>query len=396
MTWPAFGLAFFWGLGALLSAVSEVSATEVEIWRDEEGFRAMERLRRGVNLGNALEAPPGTWGDKRYGSVDFRAIRKAGFDHVRLPVAWHHHLGAAPEHAPTDAIVDEVARLVALARREGLATVLTWHHFDELTSAPEGEPVARWHAGWARIAERFREVPPEMLAFELLNEPRDAATSERMNALYPAVVAAVRAVDARRTLIVSPGDWGSLKALPELRLPRELRNLVATGHSYEPFLFTHQGASWTGNLTGTRGIVFPGPPDRPIAPAADAPEWVVRWVAEHNQRPEAENPCGPAAFAALVEAAAEWSRREGRAVYIGEFGAAVWADPASRARYARAMREELDRHGLGWAWWDWKANFAIATEGPDGALRIDETLRDALIGARREVWSGVTTRGPRK
>jgi endoglucanase len=385
---------FVWGLAGAASAGA--GQEEPKLWRDEEGFRAASFLQRGINLSNAWEAPPGTWGDRTYGKADFRAIRRAGFDHVRIPVAWHHYMGPAPEHALNGEIFEEIDRLVDMARRERLAVVLTWHHFDRFTDSPDDAAVNQWHAGWRQIAMHYRTVSRRGLMFELLNEPRDAATTARMNVLYPAVIAAVREVDPMRTLIVSPGDWGSMKAVPELCLPRELRNLVATGHSYEPFLFTHQGASWTGNLNGTRGIVFPGPPPSPIQPAADAPEWVTRWVADHNQKPETENPSGPVAFVALAEAAAEWSRREGRAVYIGEFGAAVWADAASRVRYGRAMREELERHGLGWAWWDWKSNFAVAAEGPAGTLRIDAALRDALIEERRAAGKVHAARGPRK
>ncbi len=351
-------------------------------WRDEEGFRAAKRFQRGINLGNAWEAPPGTWGDRRYGPDDFRAIRAAGFDHVRLPVAWHHYTGPAPERLIPPRIFAEIDALVAGARAERLTVIVNWHHFDRFTDAPDAEAVAWWHAGWAQIARHYREVPADELAFELLNEPRDAATTARMNELYPAVIAAVRAEDPRRTIFVSPGNWGALKLVPELSLPRDIANLVATGHCYDPFLFTHQGASWTGNLNHTRGIVFPGPPPRPVTAADGVPDWVPGWLADHNTLPADKNPSGVSAFAGQVADAAAWSAREGRAVHVGEFGAIVHADPASRVNYARAMREELDRHGLPWAWWDWKASFAVAVVTPEG-IRMDEGFREALLPVRK-------------
>lgn len=368
-------------------------------WRDEEGFRAASRLRRGINLGNAWEAPPGTWGDRRYGPEDFREIRSAGFDHVRIPVAWHHYLAAAPEYRIGEKIFREIDRLVAGARAEQLAIILDWHHFDKLTADLDAVSIAQWHAGWAQIARHYRDVPPRELVFELLNEPRAAATTERMNGLYPAVIAAVRAADPRRTLLISPGGWGALAEVPKLNLPRELTNLVVTGHCYEPFLFTHQGASWTGAMTRATGIVFPGPPGRAVAAPAGVPEWVPRWLNNHNTLPAATNPSGPSAFAPLVAAAADWSRSEGRAVHVGEFGAIVRADPASRVRYAAAMRAELESRGLGWAWWDWKASFAAAAQTPDG-VRMDPALREALLpAAPRDAGTDgrhVGLRGPRR
>jgi len=378
-------LAFFAGAAPSLRADAAPPAgnADASAWRDEDAFRAVRRMRRGINFGNAWEAPPGTWGNMRYRAEDFRAARAAGFDHVRLPVAWHHHQGAAPEHRISPKIFAEIDALVGLARAEGLTVILDWHHFDRLTDALAPEALAQWHAGWAQIARHYRGVPARELVFELLNEPRDAATTERMNELYPAVIAVVRAEDPRRTILVSPGGWGGLAELPKLRLPRELKNIVATGHCYAPFLFTHQGASWTGESTRTTGLRFPGPPPVPASAGAGTPDWVAGWIHDYNTRPAETNPCGPAAFVGEIAAAAEWGRREGRPVHVGEFGAITRADADSRVRYAAAMRAEIERHGLAWAWWDWKAAFAVARDTPEG-VRMDEDLRLALLPARPE------------
>ena len=50
-------------------------------------------------------------------------------------------------------------------------------------------------------------------------------------------------------------------------LPKGDSNLVVTVHNYDPFYFTHQGASWTKGQTATKGIIFPGPPKTPLSPA---------------------------------------------------------------------------------------------------------------------------------
>ena len=42
---------------------------------------------------------------------------------------------------------------------------------------------------------------------------------------------------------------------------------------------------------------------------------------------------------------------------MGEFGAYIAANPASRARFYKACREALDEAGIGWAMSDWKAGF---------------------------------------
>ena len=58
--------------------------------RNTPAHQAAKKFLRGTNLGNYLEAPPGQdWG-ARYSEQDFVHIKAEGFDHVRLPVAWHH------------------------------------------------------------------------------------------------------------------------------------------------------------------------------------------------------------------------------------------------------------------------------------------------------------------
>ncbi|HPU43798.1 MAG TPA: hypothetical protein PLS98_06260, partial [Dictyoglomaceae bacterium] len=48
-------------------------------------------MQRGVNMGNALEAPKeGEWGVVIKDEY-FKLIKEAGFDHVRIPIKWSAH-----------------------------------------------------------------------------------------------------------------------------------------------------------------------------------------------------------------------------------------------------------------------------------------------------------------
>ncbi len=61
------------------------SLTPADVFPPAEAIRQM---RRGINLGNALEAPrEGEWG-YRIEREHLRLIRAAGFDSVRIPIRW--------------------------------------------------------------------------------------------------------------------------------------------------------------------------------------------------------------------------------------------------------------------------------------------------------------------
>ena len=85
--------------------------------RDTPAHRAATRYLRGTNLGNYLEAPPGQdWG-AHYSEQDFIHVKAEGFDHVRLPVAWHHYAGGAPEFKLSNDIFAKADFLVTNAQR---------------------------------------------------------------------------------------------------------------------------------------------------------------------------------------------------------------------------------------------------------------------------------------
>jgi endoglucanase len=325
--------------------------------RDTPAHQAARRFLRGVNLGNYLEAPPGQdWG-AHYSAADFRHIRQEGFDHVRIPIAWHHYAGPGPAYKLAPAIFAKVDALVGEAKKNDLNVLLDLHHFDEFTTDPQAKK-AKFFALWEQIAAHYAGAP-DSLALELLNEPKDAATTTVLNPIYAEAIRRIRKTNPKRTLFVGPGRWNQSSELVYLRLPDDDHNLVVTVHCYEPFRFTHQGASWAGPDARVTGIRYPGPPAEALVP----PGWrqlsagVKDWLERYNTLPGAQNPCGPRAFQGALRLARQWSDYYGRPVHVGEFGCYIKADPESRARFHRDFRKALEEAGLGWALWDWKAGF---------------------------------------
>jgi endoglucanase len=338
---------------------------------------AARRFLRGANLGNGLESPPGQdWGG-HYTPDDLRLMRTEGFDHVRIPVGWHHYTGPGPEFLIQPEIFARADRLVNAGLREGLGVIINIHHFDDFTSHPS-EQTARLLAIWRQVARHYAQAP-EGLTFELLNEPRDAATTEVINPIFAQAIRQVRQIAPGRTIFVGPGRWNSIAELPKLRLPDDDQNLIVTVHNYDPFLFTHQGADWAGPDTKVTGILFPGPPARPLVadPNLKVNSWVLGWIKEYNTEPTATNPSSPRAFQGLIDQAREWSDYYGRPIHVGEFGCFTKADPISRAHYYRAFREAAEKAGFGWAIWDWNAGFHYWN---DKTGKPEPGMHEALFG----------------
>jgi endoglucanase len=305
---------------------------------------ANRKLGRGINLGNALEAPnEGAWGVTLKAAY-FKAIKEAGFDSVRLPVKWSGH---ALRDAPytTDA---KFAQRVDWAIDQALVTklnvIVNVHHYDEAYADPE-KHVPRLAAIWQQLAQRYKDRPASVY-FELLNEPRDKLKGDKWNEAIPTLLAAIRKTNPSRPVIVGPSEWNGIRGLESLRLPDD-DHLILTVHSYDPFQFTHQGASFV----------------------KGAAKWKGRtWTGTEEEQ---------AAIRTRFEKAANWAKKHGVPVFLGEFGAYHEADMDSRVRWTRFVVSEAERLGFSWAYWEFCAGFGAYDPKTENWC---EPLKAALLG----------------
>jgi len=284
-----------------------------------------EPFRRGVNV---LGYDP-YWtsgGKRRFGWRHFGEIRKAGFDFVRINLQAFRHMDAQNRLEPQWLTkLDEVVRR---ARKAGLGIILDEHDFN-VCSQDVDACRAKLVAFWQQVAPRYSSEP-RSVAFELLNEPHDKLNGEVWNGLLADALGVVRQHNSTRIVIVGPTHWNSLADLPLLKLPSD-PNLLVTFHYYEPFHFTHQGATWAGpEVLHLHGITWGSEADR-------------------------------AAMRADFDKVAAWSAANHRPILLGEFGAYDKSGTplALRTAYIDAARTEAEGHGFGWAYWQFEGDFVV-------------------------------------
>ncbi len=275
---------------------------------------ANKKLGRGINLGNALEAPKeGDWGVTLKAEY-FRAIKEAGFDTVRVPVKWSAHAAAGAPYKIDAKFAERVDWAVDQALANKLNIIVNVHHYGEIDADPD-KHLARLVGLWEQIAERYRDRPGSVY-FELLN-----------NAAIPELLKAVRKTNPARPVIVGPAQWNAIRALDKLELPKDDRNLILTVHCYDPFEFTHQGAPWVKGADKWKGRKWTG---------SDAEQAAIRKQ---------------------FEKAAAWAKTHDRPVFLGEFGAFEVVDMESRDRWTRFVCREAEKLGFSWAYWEFCSGF---------------------------------------
>lgn len=307
-------------------------------------------LGRGVNFGNMLEAPrEGDWGVRVEPAYIELAARN--FATVRLPVRWSNHAASTADATLDETFARRVDGVVDALLAKGLHVILDLHHYNQLaggTLHPNEKAVdpgvleARLVNIWRQVAQRYANRSPRLL-FELLNEPYGRLDAQAWNALAPKVLAAVRATNPTRVVLIGPVEWNHVNELKHLRLPAD-RNLIVAIHSYDPFDFTHQGVAH---------LAVP----RPLG----------KRCCDARQRQT---------IADAMETARRWSVAHGYPLHLGEFGSYEKADLASRAAYTRIVRDEAERRGIPWTFWELASEFGMWS--PRTGQWI-EPLRKALL-----------------
>lgn len=294
--------------------------------RSVNAFEQNMRLGRGINLGNALEAPnEGEWGVVLQ-QPWFQLIREAGFKSVRIPIRWSAHAEEFTPYSLDHEFAKRVAWAVNCALQAGLRVIINMHHYDALTQSPQTER-ARFQELWFQIAHLFQRYDDRLL-FELYNEPSGELTSGHWNDLLAATIPIIRETNPDRTLLIGTANWGGIDALEYLNIPEEEKNVIVTVHYYSPFPFTHQGAEWVKGSDSWLG---------------------TRWKG------------GNAAKEIRYDLwrCAEWGRKENRPMHLGEFGTFHKADFKSRIRWTKAVAREAENYNMSWAYWEFCAGFGL-------------------------------------
>jgi endoglucanase len=306
-------------------------------------------LGRGINMGNMLEAPrEGDWGVKL--QPDY-ADKVAGiFTTVRIPVRWSNHASPGADATIDEAFAKRVDAAVDMFLAKGMYVILDLHHYSQIYGDPQLPNEFRVDPSvvdqrlvnmWKQIAARYRNRPPKLM-FELLNEPHGRLNGPAWNRLAAQTLAAVRATNPTRTVFIGPGEWNSITELPKLRLPPD-RNIIVMVHNYDPFAFTHQGVDFM--------------PQYPVGPTC----------CDAKQRRQITD---------ALDAARRWSDDSGYPVYLGEWGSHDKADMRSREAYTRFVRDEAERRGIGWAYWEFASSFGVYSPKSNSWI---EPIRHALL-----------------
>lgn len=344
---------------------------------DRLAFSRAQHLEHGINASMWFAQSPGNYSVERLRtfttSDDIALMHQLGFDHVRLSIdadpllAWLRSPdGATP-------FMVELDRVVKTMNDQKLAVIVDIHpesaYKAQLLHGTDS--VERFAMLWRALAKHFSSTDPDLVFFEIMNEP-EQDDPYRWQGIESFVAGQIRQVAPNHTIIVAGAHWSGLEDLLMLE-PIALSNIIYTFHDYEPFPFTHQSATWTSTqVQPLRGVPYPSTPDAVEPNVKQEPTLAGQfWVKQYGlNRWDVER------VDATIAYAEKWSQFHHVPVYCGEFGVLRdHADPAMRAQWLDDMRVAFEKHHIGWAMWDYQANFGVVTKKEGKAVPDPDVVK---------------------
>jgi len=365
----------------LLSAALLLMTVSPALLAQTVAFERAATLQHGINLSGWF-ASSRDLSTQHFTSftnaTDLKTIREMGFDFVRLGIApelIERHGEVAPADPEALAQLDHAVREALDNHLEVMLCVFPDDEYKHNLATDRG--VDDFVQLWRILAAHFAPQDHDRIFYELMNEP-EVPDPYRWMGIQARVVDAIRQIDTNHTIIATAANYSSLPDLLQLEPVRDA-NVIYNFHFYEPYQFTHQGASWgADNWIFYKNIPYPATP----AMLADQMKSVPGDLARYELYLYAVNGFNSEGIAGRISFAAEWARERHVPLICDEFGAYRETAPsASRDLWIHDVRTALEANHIGWAMWDYRGNFGIVTRTDTEITPDDDTLKALGLNA---------------
>ena len=210
--------------------------------------------------------------------------------------------------------MERIAEVVGWAIERKLVVVLNAHHDEWFKNDPNGQ-MKKFEALWRQIATRFKDVPEELLVFEILNESdAKTITAAQTTEMNERILKVIRETNPTRCVMVGAVGDKAERLVNELIVPND-PYIIATYHCYSPWFFVS------------------GQPRNPKE---------AKWGSEAQK----------AEYLRIMDPIKKWSDLHKVPVYLGEWATSIKCDAESRMEYYRFVSSQAKARRFSYAIWD--------------------------------------------
>jgi len=334
---------------------------------------AQVSFTKGVNLTGWFQASsPKQIQFTKYSKRDFERIKSLGCDVIRLPINLHAMTNGSPDHTLDPLFLELLDQAVMWAEELQINLILDNHTFDPAASTDPAIGTVLVKV-WTQMAEHYKNRSG-FIYYEVLNEPHGISDS-LWGSIQQTVIDAIRLVDNAHYIVVGGAGWNSYNNLGNIPVYADSK-LIYTFHFYDPFVFTHQGASWTDpSMVPLSGVPFPyNASVMPDTPASLKGTWIEGAINAYSTEGNV------AKVKSLIDIAVNFSNARKVPVFCGEFGVYIPnSSNTDRVYWYDVVRKYLEEKNIPWTTWDYQGSFGLFKK--DSNELFDYDLNTGLLGA---------------
>lgn len=322
-------------------------------------------FQKGVNLTNWFQAPSASQIQfTKFTKKDLQNIKSLGCDVIRLPINLHAMTNGAPDFTLDPLFLRFLDQVVDWTKALGIHLIIDNHTFDP---AVETDPAIKaiLLKVWPQVAAHYKDRS-DYLYYEVLNEPHGISAME-WSAIQQSVIDAIRVEDTKHYIIVGGTNYNSYTELANLPIYSDSK-LIYTFHFYDPFLFTHQGASWTApSMASLSDVPFPYKASAmPKIPNDLKGSWIEGALNNYANEGTITR------VKQLLDIAVAFKTTHNVPVFCGEFGVFMPnSDNAERIAWYEIVRRYLEENDIAWTTWDYTNEFGLFNKNSNEQFDYD-------------------------
>ncbi len=325
---------------------------------------AQVQFHRGVNFTNWFQARSSNRiNSSKFTKTDFENVKSLGCDVIRLPINLHFMTSGNPDYILDATFLSYLDQAVNWAEELHLHLIIDNHTFDPAANTDPAIGLIL-NKVWKQMAHHFKNRST-YIYYEILNEPHGIDDAV-WGPIQQAVIEAIRTEDTTHFIIVGGANWNNYNNLKNIPVYKD-HKLIYTFHFYDPFIFTHQGATWVSpSMISLSGVPFPYRP----GPMPSAESFKGTWVEKSLTNYSKEGT--PQRVKELIDVAVTFSKSRNVPIFCGEFGVYILnSDNNDRVAWYKLVVDYLNEKKIPWTMWDYKGTFGLFNKGSQELFEHD-------------------------